>query len=148
MTDKLAAVFDEFLKRVTPQATICFPSGLPGFPNETRFALVQNPEERPFAWLQSLQTADLAFVVTSPFALFPEYRPDVSDTDLAAIGAIATEDVLVLAILRVVDEQPPELHTNLKAPLVINLRTLAARQVILVNEAMYSERAVHRVKSP
>ena len=147
MKDKLSQVFEKFLKRVTPQSTIFFPNGLPGFPDETRFVLLQNAEERPFAWLQSLKTADLAFVVTSPFSLFPEYRPDVSDADLTAVGSPAAEDTLVLCILRVIDSPKPELHTNLKAPVVINLRALIARQVILVNEAMYSECAVYHVKS-
>jgi flagellar assembly factor FliW len=147
MKDKLSQVFEEFLKRVTPQSTIFFPSGLPGFPEETRFVLLQNAEERPFAWLQSLKTADLAFVVTSPFSLFPEYRPDVPDTDLAAIDSPASEDTLVLCILRVMDGDHPEFHTNLKAPVVINLRSLVGRQVILANESMYSERAVYRIKA-
>ena len=146
MTSKVSSGIEEFLKRVTPKDTLFFPNGLPGFPEETKFVLLQNPEEKPFAWLQSLTTAGLAFVVTSPFVLFPEYRPDVPETDLAALGSPGLEDILLLTILRVINSNPPEIHTNLKAPIIINLRSLASRQVILANESMYSERAVYRVK--
>ncbi|MDD2708757.1 MAG: flagellar assembly protein FliW [Verrucomicrobiae bacterium] len=147
MTSQNSSAFDELLKRVTPQSTLTFALGLPGFPDETRFVLLQNPEERPFAWLQSLKTASLSFVVTSPFVLFPEYRPDVPDFDLTALDSPPQEDTLILCIIKVVQTTPTELHTNLKAPLVINLRTLTGRQVILNNEAMYSEIAIYRVKS-
>jgi flagellar assembly factor FliW len=136
----------DILSRVSPDNIVTFQKGLPGFPNDTRFVIIQNASIRPFAWLQSLDTPDLAFVVTSPFAFFPDYRPDVPDHDLAVLGSPPQEHVLILSILRVMNTVPPELHTNLKAPLIINLLTLAASQVILSNEAMYSEKAIYRVK--
>jgi flagellar assembly factor FliW len=140
------SAFASLLERVKPENAVHFENGLPGFPGETQFVVLQNPEDRPFAWMQSLKTPSLVFVVTGPFSLFPDYRPDVSDNDLAALGSPKEDEILLLSILKVLPVEPPEIHTNLKAPIVINLRTLRARQVILLNESMYSEKAVYRVK--
>ena len=145
-TQNLSASGD-LLSRVTEDNVVVFKKGLPGFPNDTRFVIIQNPSIRPFAWLQSLDTPDLAFVITSPFAFFPDYRPDVPDHELTALGSPPHEQVLILSIVRVINSLPTELHMNLKAPLVANLLTLSASQVILTNEAMYSERATYRIKA-
>jgi len=147
MSQTSSSTFEEFIKRVAPENVMHFQNGLPGFPSDKRFVLVQNPEERPLVWLQSLDSPSLLFVATSPFTLFPDYRPNVPDHELAALGSPAPEETLVLCILRVIPLSTPELHANLKAPVIINLRTLAARQVIITNESMYSERAVYRVGS-
>ncbi|MBI4024649.1 MAG: flagellar assembly protein FliW [Verrucomicrobia bacterium] len=146
MSSQVSSNFEALLKRVAPENVVRFEHGLPGFPTDKQFVLLQNPDERPFVWLQSLNTPELAFVATSPFVLFPEYRPDVPEQDLAAIDTPSSEETLILSLVRIFNSVPPELHTNLKAPIVINFRTFAARQVILANEAMYSEKAIYRVK--
>lgn len=146
MTPQPPKASDNPLSRVPPENVVHFQGGLPGFCDEKQFVILQNPEERPLAWMRSIGTPALAFVVISPFAIFPDYRPDVPDHELVEIGSPPLEEILVLSILRVISAQPPELHTNLKAPIIINLRTLAAGQVILANESMYSEHAVYRVK--
>ncbi len=145
MTPHSLPSFSRLLQKVTPQNVVHFKYGLPGFPEEKEFVIMQSPEDKPLAWLQSLNTADLAFVITSPFVLFPEYRPDVPDEDIAEIGSPPLDQVLVLSILKLVNTTPPQLYTNLKAPIVVNILNFQARQAILVNESMYSERAVYNV---
>lgn len=46
-----------------------FPKGLPGFEQETEFAII-DLEEGQFSYLQSLKTAELAFLLTNPFIFF------------------------------------------------------------------------------
>jgi len=144
MTPERPRSYEDFLKRVSPESVVHFDDGLPGFGEEGKFIILQDPDETPFAWMQSLRTPKLAFVVTSPFVLFPDYRPDVPDDALSGLGSPTLDEVLVLCILRIVRSEPVELLTNLKAPIIINLRSLAARQVVLLNESMYSERAAWR----
>jgi flagellar assembly factor FliW len=112
-----------FLDRIKQQDAVEFPHGIPGFPAERKFVLLQNPDEKPFIWMQSLQRKDLAFVVTSPFVLFPEYRPDVPSEDLEALENPTESELLVLTIVSIISTKPPLIHANLKAPLVINLKT-------------------------
>ncbi len=146
MTAQSFLQFSKLLHKITPTNVVRFKHGLPGFPHEMEFVLMQNPEDKPLAWLQSLKTPDLAFVVTSPFFLFPEYRPDIPEDDLMEIGSPPLDQVLVVSILKLINSTPPELHTNLKAPIIINLLSFQAQQSILANESMYSERAVYRIQ--
>lgn len=44
---------------------------LPGFPNKTRFVVVEHADSAEFAWLVCLDDPDLAFVVASPWTFFP-----------------------------------------------------------------------------
>ena len=102
MNSKSSSAFDELLRRVTVQNVVHFQNGLPGFPADKRFVILQNPEDRPLVWLQSLDSPSLAFVATTPFVLFPEYRPDVPEHELVAIGSPAPEEILLLSLLRVI----------------------------------------------
>ena len=45
---------------------ITFPAGLLGFSSFKSFALLQPDDEGVFFWLQSLDSPELAFVVTDP----------------------------------------------------------------------------------
>src|SRR6476620_7708039 len=48
---------------VEDERIITFPGGLLGFPDHTRFALIQTGEENYFFWLQSVDEPNLALVV-------------------------------------------------------------------------------------
>ena len=56
-----------------------FPRGLLGFPDHTRFALIQTGEENYFFWLQSVDEPNLAFVVTDPSIFFKDYEVPVRE---------------------------------------------------------------------
>lgn len=119
--------------------TLQFPLGLPGFPLDHRFVLTQTPQEAPFAWLTSLDTPDLAFVVVEPRFVLQEFTFDVNDAELEIIGAPTPIDTGLLLILRIEPASPPRLFANLRAPILVNLRTRQARQVILGDECGYSD---------
>lgn len=119
---------------VQPQQ-LQFPSGLYGFPEVHRFQLVDVPGAEGI--LRQLVATDgqtdLAFTVAYPFAFFPEYAPEIPDEELAEIGSPALESILLMVILQV-QAKLPETTANLKAPIVVNTKTLQARQVILSDE--------------
>src|SRR5438067_8456854 len=58
---------------VDDERVITLPRGLLGFPNHTRFALIQTGQENYFFWLQSIDEPNLAFVVTDPSIFFKDY---------------------------------------------------------------------------
>jgi len=146
MTPQPSPAVDKIVRVLQNQDAVVFQNGLPGFPDEKRFVLLQNPEEKPFIWMQSTANPNLCFIVTSPFLFFPEYRPDVPDEELVGIGSPSLNELMLLTIIKIVNNSTPELHTNLKAPIIINLKDFKGSQVIVSNEAMYSERAVYSVK--
>ena len=82
---------------VEDERVIDFPKGLLGFPDRTRYALIQTGEENYFFWLQCVDEPNLAFVVTDPSIFFKEYevpikeetQAELSLTDLAERAGLA-----------------------------------------------------------
>jgi len=105
-----------------------FPKGLVGFPHCVRFALMQTNDEGVFFWLQSVERAELAFVVCDPRVFVPDYRIPIKGEDLELIGLESPDDAQVLVIVNKVDNM---LTGNLQGPLVINARSLTGAQLVL-----------------
>ncbi|WAA12024.1 flagellar assembly protein FliW [Fervidibacillus halotolerans] len=120
---------------------ITFEKGIPGFPRENQFVLLPLTEDELYQVMQSVQTANVAFVVTIPFLFFPDYEFDLDDGVVEQLEVERPEDVQVLTILTV--REPFEKTTaNLQAPIVINWKNKKGKQVIL-NDDTYSVR--HRL---
>ncbi|MCC6221840.1 MAG: flagellar assembly protein FliW [Deltaproteobacteria bacterium] len=112
---------------VNRSALIFIASGIIGFPKSQRFLLLDyNP---PFSWLQSADQAELAFVVVNGAEFGDNYKFDlpIGDKDLD----IQPDDEC--AVLNLVSARPvlEETTVNLKAPIIVNLRTRRGRQIIL-----------------
>ena len=67
------------LLTVEDERIMSLPSGLLGFPNQNRFALIQTGTENYFFWLQSVDDPNLAFVVTDPTIFFKDYDVPVRE---------------------------------------------------------------------
>jgi flagellar assembly factor FliW len=113
---------------VDDERIINFPNGLLGFPDHKRFALIQTGEENYFFWLQSVDEANLAFVITDPTIFFKGYEVPLRDEtrqelrledagDDAAAGSTASAETFlqVFVICNKVDDW---LTGNLLGPLV------------------------------
>jgi flagellar assembly factor FliW len=109
--------------------------GLIGFPDYHRFVIVEHTRPGPLRWLLCLDEPELAFAVVEPAEFFPEYRVDAR----ACLGLSAAEDVALFAIVTVPRACPAGMSANLMAPVVVNVRTREARQVIL-DDGSYTTR--------
>ena len=114
---------------------ITFPHGLLGFPDHTRFALIQTGEENYFFWLQSVDEPNLAFVVTDPTTFFKDYAVPLRDEtrqDLQLPDEEGAEGALqAFVICNKVGEW---LTGNLLGPLVVNAQNRLAQQVVLTEK--------------
>jgi len=115
-----------------------FPKGLPGFEAETRFVIVAPAEEEPFAFLQSLQSENLAFVIADPFLFYADYDFELSDSIVAELGIESPADVLVRSIVTIPQELD-QATINLVAPIIFNGPARSAKQVVL-GKTPYSTR--------
>jgi flagellar assembly factor FliW len=111
-------------------------SGLLGFETVKNYSLLGSPEEAPFLWLKMEDEPHLSFLVVEPALIMPDYQPDISEQDVKSLGITGSEDALVLNIVTL--HNAGEATVNLKGPILINRRTLAAKQVIPVNATEYS----------
>ncbi len=109
--------------------------GILGFESLKRYALlVQDKKTTPFCWLQSVDDGAVAFVVINPFTAKPAYDPLFSDGDMRFLEIRRAEEVALLAIVTI-RTQPFSVSVNLRAPLVVNVATMTAEQVVLDDPA-------------
>ena len=80
--------------------------------------------------LQSLDDAELAFVILNPFIADAAYEPKLADSDMSELRIGDATPVSFYAIT-VVHENLTESTVNLKCPIVINCESRTAKQVIL-----------------
>lgn len=108
---------------------ITFPRGLLGFEDYKDFVLLNAPQE-PFYFLQSIDAAEISFILIDPFLFRPDYVLDLSDAELAAVQIERQEDALVFAIVTVPAQGGP-MTANLMGPVVVNRKTNVAYQAVL-----------------
>ena len=109
-----------------------FRHGLPGFPSSRAFVMAQEPEERPFAWLQSVAEPHVKFAVVDAYAWDRDFTLEVDDEALEEMGSLDPLDYAVYFILHI---QKRDSRTTLQAkpnaPLLVNVRNRQARQVVV-----------------
>ena len=69
-----------------PDECLNFPNGLFGFEDEQQFLLLPfEGSSHTMLCMQSVQTPGLAFIVMDPFALQPDYMPELRKNELAML---------------------------------------------------------------
>jgi flagellar assembly factor FliW len=111
---------------------IRFTEGLPGFPTSREFLMAQKPEEKPFAWMQSISDPNLRFAVVDAYSWVKDFTLEVDDAELQEMGSLNPLDYAVYFILRVQKEaNGTTLQAKPNAPVLVNIRNRQARQVIV-----------------
>jgi flagellar assembly factor FliW len=113
---------------VDGERLIRFEQGILGFPQQDRYALIQTGDGSSFYWLQAVDRAELAFVVCDPRLFVPEYRVPIKKEELSFLGLADASGAQVFVIVNKVGDL---MTGNLQGPLVVNLDTRAARQLVL-----------------
>ena len=108
-----------------------FPRGLLGFPDHTRFALIQTNNENYFFWLQSVDDPNLAFVITDPHTFFKDYEVPLREETRTALNLADIHFAQTFVICNRVGEW---LTGNLLGPIVVNAATRLGEQVVLTEK--------------
>ncbi len=103
---------------------------MPGFPDRSRFALVQLDEAGVLSSLRSLDDPSLRFLVVPPQVFFPDYAPEIDDATVVSLGIERVEDVLLLVVVNPGDAAGAA-TANLLAPVLVNVTNLKGGQVVL-----------------
>jgi flagellar assembly factor FliW len=114
---------------VDERQKIMFPAGLFGFEPLKHYVML-DAEQQPFFWLQSTESAAVAFIMVSPFLFMPDYELNIIDDDLADIGLSSPEKALVFSIVTI-PVDGGAMTANLQGPIVINRDTRMGKQIIL-----------------
>lgn len=113
------------------EKVITLPHGMVGFSKLRRYALLQHSDNSPFNWLQSLDEPDLAFAVVSPFIFDRGYQITLGKVEANLLQVSDVSQVQLWVVVTIPHGKPQEMTANLKAPLVINLKTNLGAQIIL-----------------
>jgi len=116
---------------VSEETFLTFPSGLVGFPAIQQFVVLDVAEDCHYQWFQATREPDLAMVIIDVHFIDPEFRAQISDEGLAELGMTEMDPVLIMAVVTIPSGQPDQATANLRAPLVVNLRTRKGKQLIL-----------------
>ena len=112
---------------------LIFPRGIPAFENMHEWILAGS-DDSAIKWLQSINDGDLALPVTSPDAIQPDYNARIPEDELKMIGSVNPADLALLIVVSIPPAAPWNMTANLRAPILINLKTHKAVQVIALNE--------------
>lgn len=123
-----------------------FSDGLLGFEGLKRFFIVDPADDTLILWLQSVDSAEVAFPILEPKLFKGDYKVRLSANELRSlkIDSTTSKDTLVYCILTI-PHDVSAMTANLKAPIVVNTSSRVARQVVLqeneysVKFSMYRE---------
>jgi len=120
--------------KYNPADVFTFPKGLPGYPDDNKFLLVEMEDTRQtFFWLQSIDDGELCFPMMDVYKAIPDYDPQVDPEELAELGEIQGVSLAVYNIA-VIPDDLSQTRVNLRAPVILNLDTRMGKQIVCANE--------------
>jgi len=109
---------------------IILPKGVLGFSQLTRYVILERKEFVPFKWLQSLEDANVAFLITDPLHFFPNYKLEINEKELEELNYTNSRDLVTYVIITV-PQDVTQASADLLGPLVINPKKRLAKQAVM-----------------
>jgi len=116
---------------------ILFQRGLIGLEHCRSWMLLADGQNGSLGWLQNVDRGEVAVGIVSPHWIVPDYRLRVAGNELKGLPleGLSDEDLVAngvqdIQVVVIVSRQADGLSLNLKAPLVINVRTRQGCQVV------------------
>ena len=117
---------------VDNQNTIYFDEGILGFEDIKEY-LLYHEDDNSIIWnLQSASSNIPSFIIVDPYAVLSDYNPSFTKADLDYFGETESSN-LVLLVIAVIKPNLNDSVVNLKSPIVIDVSTKKAKQIILEN---------------
>ena len=108
-----------------------FKNGIPAFEDEREFIILPYEEDSPYYFMQSVNSPDLAFLLTIPFLFFPEYTFEVDDVTMKELEITNHDNVFYYSMITIPNGSIRYMTANLLAPIVLNSDNMQAKQVVL-----------------
>lgn len=116
---------------INEEEILRFDNGIYGFESVKEYVLLSEEENSHIFVLQPVTSNVPSFIVIDPFAVYPQYQPQLSEDDLNYFN-VSRENLRFLLITAVKDNYK-DTSVNLKSPIAIDPKTKRSRQVILEN---------------
>lgn len=115
---------------------ITFKKGVPGFEEYRKFIVFPVEDNELFSVFHSIENSDIGLVVVSPFVVDKNYAIDLSDDVVEELKIEDSKDVLIVNTVTL-NSKIENITVNLKAPIIINIKSQLGEQIIL-NEEKYA----------
>ncbi len=115
------------------ESVIKFDEGIIGITDKKEFIFIEKEDFLPFNYLQSTEDPDFSLIVINPFFVDKEYDYNISNDDLKSLNVKDDSDFFIVSIV-VFSNNIENITVNLRAPIIINIKTKAAKQVLLLND--------------
>lgn len=119
---------------VPAEKVLAFPSGVLGFPEWTRYVMLDHDTDAPFKWLHCVEEASLAFVVVDPAVFHQNYQIEISAEARVEVEGSETDELRLVVILTIPSDDPSSVTANLRGPLLMNPRTRLCKQLVLAED--------------
>ncbi len=116
---------------VDEKKIVHFKDGIPAFEDEHEFIILPYEEDSPYYFMQSINSPDLAFLLTIPFLFFPEYSFEVDDATMKELEIVNHDNVFYYSMITIPNGSIRYMTANLLAPIVLNSDNMQAKQVVL-----------------
>ncbi len=130
---------------IAEDRVITFPKGLLGFPEQTRYCLLEPGDDACFFWLQSIEEPGLAFVVTDPTLFIQDYSVPIRAEQMEQMGMSGLDEAQVFVIVNKIDDQ---LTGNLQGPLVVNTASRSGEQLVLAEKRWTTRHPLVKLTEP
>ncbi len=107
---------------------VIFKKGIPGFENINEFK-IKDLENNKFKIIESLDN-EISFATVNPFEIYNEYEIDLNDETIKELQIENPKEVMLLTIITL-GKTLESSTINLKAPLVINVKSKLGKQFII-----------------
>ena len=116
---------------VDEKKIVHFKDGIPAFEDEREFIILPYEEDSPYYFMQSVNSPDLAFLLTIPFLFFPEYSFEIDDATIKELEIKNYDNVFYYSMITIPNGSIRYMTANLLAPVVLNSENMQAKQVVL-----------------
>ncbi|MGO4180747.1 flagellar assembly protein FliW [Paenibacillus sp. MCAF9] len=123
----------------TEQLIYQFEQGIPGFEHLNDFVFEEVGNDLPMKLMKASEDETISLLVASPFLFYPDYEWELPETVKQELSINGEEDVEVWSVITISTDFA-NATINLLAPIILNKRTLAGKQLIL-HDNTYSSRA-------
>ncbi len=114
------------------ESILSFEEGLFGFEGLKEYVLVSD-KEGIFQYLQSLEDADITFVVCNPTDVVSDYELIIDKNDIESLNLKSKKDIASLVIVTIPTDVK-KVTVNFLGPIVINVSNKKAKQVVSKSE--------------
>jgi len=126
---------------VKDESIVHMAEGMLGFEHCNRYALIEDRPDASFKWLQAVDDPAVAFIVINPVEFFSEYEVELTDEQAESLGlADATDSAMFTTVT--VRREEGKATTDLAGPIVMNVRTMQARQIVIEHDRYHTSHII------